>query len=77
MQMYISDVPMMYSTPEYPWPRARNYLKKELSALGDNCEISSDKVVMKMCSVGNNCKIGARSKINNTVIMDNVVIGEK
>ena len=36
-----------------------------------------DKVTVKQCAVGKGCTIGAKSKLNNCVIMDNVTIGER
>ena len=35
-----------------------------------------DKVQIKSCTVGHRSKIGAKSRLNNVVIMDDVVIGE-
>lgn len=55
--------------------RVQGYQKKELSAIGDRCDMG-DKSALKQCSVGNNCSIGAKSKLNNCVVMDGVKIAE-
>jgi carbonic anhydrase/acetyltransferase-like protein (isoleucine patch superfamily) len=50
--------------------------KKELSVIGEACELG-DKVTVKQCSIGKGCQIGAKSKLNNCVIMDYTIIGER
>jgi translation initiation factor eIF-2B subunit gamma len=37
---------------------------------------TGDKVTFKSTSVGRNCKLGAKCRLNNVVIMDDVTIGE-
>jgi len=68
------EVPLHQHSSITPWPRI-NFLKKEQSVVGNNCEIG-DKVTYKYCSIGSNVKISAKSKLNNCVIMNHVVIGE-
>jgi len=36
-----------------------------------------ESVTLKSSTIGHGCSVGARSKINNSIIMDNVTIGEK
>eukprot|EP01031_Cornospumella_fuschlensis_P022957 gene22957-27937_t len=59
-----------------PWGRLPNYLKKEMSFVGENTDLSDKSITVKQCSLGCNVKIGSKSKLNNCVVMDNVVIGE-
>jgi hypothetical protein len=74
----IRDIPLVSYNSRNPWGRVANYQKKELSVVGENVDMGTDKsVTFKQCFIGNNCKIGQKSKLNNCVIMDNVVIGEK
>jgi UDP-3-O-[3-hydroxymyristoyl] glucosamine N-acyltransferase len=69
---------MVQYTSRTPWAKVSNYLKKELSVVGENVDMAADKsVIFKQCFIGNHCKIGQKSKLNNCVIMDNVVIGDK
>lgn len=53
-----------------------NYQKKEQTVTGDGLEMG-DKVTIKQSSVGKKCVIGAKSKLNNCILMDNVRVGEK
>ena len=55
--------------------RVQGYQKKELSAVGERCEMG-DKSVVKQCSIGHGCVIGAKSKLNNCVVMDRVRIAD-
>ena len=57
------------------WPRIANIQKKDLSVVSPHCELG-DKVTFKQCSFANGVKIGARSKLNNVIVMENVVIGD-
>ena len=52
-------------------------MRQEQSLVHKDCTISSDLVKILMCTVGEKCTVGAKSKLNNCVIMDNVVIGER
>lgn len=52
-----------------------NYQKKEQLMASDGLEMG-DKVTIKQSSIGKKCSVGAKSKVNNCVLMDNVRIGE-
>lgn len=67
----------MQFTSRSPWGRVSNFLKKESSVVGENVDVSDKTITFKQCSIGSNCKIGAKAKLNNCVIMDNVTIGDK
>lgn len=71
------DIPLMQYNSRSPWSRVSNYQKKELSVIGENVDLSDKTITFKQSSIGANCRIGARTKLNNCVIMDNVVIGDK
>ena len=60
------------------WPRFKkeNFSKKEMSLVGENTDFG-EMVAYRQCFIGNNCKIGTRTKLNNCVIMDGVSIGDK
>lgn len=58
-----------------PWGAVTGYRKKELSVVGDPCELG-EKVTIKQCVIGNNCKVGPRSKVNQCVVMNGVQIGD-
>lgn len=51
-------------------------MKKETSIVGPLCELG-DKVMIQQCTIDQATKIGLKSKLNNCVVMSNVVIGEK
>eukprot|EP00981_Chlorochromonas_danica_P005946 scaffold1243_cov173-Ochromonas_danica.AAC.7 len=70
------DLPLHTVTSRTPWTRVNNYLKKEMTILGENTEIADKTITVKQCSIGNNVKIGIKSKLNNCIIMDGVTIGE-
>lgn len=81
IQSYLAlnkDVPMHNHTKATPWPRLPGYLKKELSIVGEGCNYAEDgkMVTIKQCSIGANCIIGNKTKLNNCVVMDNVTIGD-
>lgn len=57
------------------WSAITGYRKKELSVVGDACELG-EKVTIKQCIIGNNCKVGSRSKVNQCVVMAGVQIGD-
>ena len=45
-----------------------------------HCRVSeaySTQVTIKLCAIGRDCKIGAKSKLNNCIVMDGAFIGEK
>ncbi len=71
------DIPNHTFDANSPWSRLSNYQKKEMSLVGDGTDVTAKNVTFKQCSIGSNVKIGAMSKLNNCVVMDNVVIGEK
>jgi translation initiation factor eIF-2B subunit gamma len=73
---HFRDVPLHPHSAATPWQPVAGFQKKELSVIGDACEMG-DKVTVKQCAVGKGCTIGAKSKLNNCVIMDNVTIGER
>jgi translation initiation factor eIF-2B subunit gamma len=78
VQSYLSlnkDVPSHAHSSATPWPPVAGYQRKEQSVIGEECELG-DKVTVKQSSVGRGCHVGARSKLNNCVIMDGVTIGE-
>ena len=54
----------------------KGYHKKELSMIGEGCDLG-DKVTVKQCSIGKGSQIGAKSKLNNCIIMDHTIIGER
>lgn len=46
--------------------------------LGENVDLSDKIITFKPSSIGSNCKVGVGTKLlNNCVIMDNVVIGDR
>ena len=65
----------VYNRDTTPWPRLQGYQKKEQSIIGDKFD-SKEKVTIKTCTIGNNCNIGCKTKLNNTIIMSNVTIGD-
>jgi UDP-3-O-[3-hydroxymyristoyl] glucosamine N-acyltransferase len=69
-------MPSVSHTSRTPWPRLRNFSKKEMTLIGDHVEIG-EAVAYRQCFIGSNCKIGKKTKLNNCVIMDGVTIGEK
>ena len=76
--MFCREIPLIQYNSRTPFPRVSNYLKKELSVVGENVDMGQDKsVTFKQTFIGNNCQIGQKTKLNNCVIMDNVIIGEK
>jgi ADP-glucose pyrophosphorylase len=70
------EMPSMTFTGRTPWPRPRNFLKKEQSIVGEGIDLTDKTIALKQCTIGQNCKIGTKSKLNNCIIMDNVTIGE-
>jgi translation initiation factor eIF-2B subunit gamma len=54
----------------------QGFQKKEASVIGEGCELG-DKVTLKQCCVAPGARVGARSKINNCIIMEGVSVGEK
>ena len=44
--------------------------------IGESCELG-DKVTVKQSCIGKGCQIGAKSKLNNCVVMDYAIIGER
>lgn len=68
---------MPFHGPSSPWEGFPNYLKKEMSLVGEGTDISEKQCTLKQCTIGHNCQIGQRVKLNNCVIMDNVIIGDK
>lgn len=60
-----------------PWSRVANYQKKESSVIGENVDLTDKTITFKQTCIGTNCRIGTKTKLNNCVIMDNVVIGDK
>ena len=50
--------------------------KKEMCVIGESCELG-DKVTVKQSCIGKGCQIGAKSKLNNCVVMDYAIIGER
>lgn len=69
------DLPLHQHGASTPWPPIVGYHKKELSIIGEGCELG-EKTLLKQCTLGKGCQIGAKSKLNNCVIMDYVTIGE-
>jgi len=69
------DITSIQHTSRTPWSRITSYLKKESSVVGENT--ITEGTTFKQCFIGNHVKIGSRSKLNNCVIMDHVIIGEK
>ena len=72
MPFYIRDIPLQtgpFST------QVKGYQKKENSTVSEGLELG-EKSVYKQTSIGKKCSIGARSKLNNCVVMDNVKIGD-
>lgn len=45
--------------------------------MGEKTDLAGKNVTFKQCCIGNNCTIGAQTKLNNCVIMDNVTIGDE
>ena len=54
-----------------------HYNRKELTLYGASSVELGAKILVKQCSIGNFTKIGAKSKLNNCIVMDGVTIGEK
>ncbi len=76
--MVYRDIPNVAYTSRTPWSKVANFQKKELSVVGDNVDLAPEKAItFKQCFIGNNCQIGQKAKLNNCVIMDNVIIGDK
>lgn len=77
--LHFRGIPLINYTSRNPWTRVSNYLKKEMSVIGEHVDMGADNksVTFKQCFIGNNCKIGTGAKLNNCVIMENVVIGDK
>lgn len=50
-----------------------------MSVIGDGTSdvVNEKTITVKQCCIGANVKIGTMAKLNNCVIMDNVVIGDK
>lgn len=71
------DVLLHRHTPRTPWDKFSNYLKKEMSIVGEGCDVSGKNVTIKQCCIGSNCTIGQMAKLNNCIVMDGVKIGEK
>lgn len=59
-----------------PWSRVENYHKKEQSVIGINC-VMGEKVTIKQCVIGSDTTIDTKAKLNNSIIMNGVKIGEK
>jgi len=74
--LVVSDIPNRKVEGSKVWAPLMGYRKMELSVVGDGCEFG-DKGTLKLCAIGKNVKVGARSKINNCVIMDAAIIGER
>ena len=51
------DVPTVAADNDTIWLKLKGYQKKELSMIGESC-VLGDKVLIKQCSVGNNCQFG-------------------
>ena len=64
-----------YDSKTTPWPRVQGFQKKEQSVVGDKVGMA-DKVTVKACTLGNNITIGAKTKLNNCIVMDGVTIGD-
>ena len=47
-----------------------------MCVIGESCELG-DKVTVKQSCIGKGCQIGAKSKLNNCVVMDYTIIGER
>jgi translation initiation factor eIF-2B subunit gamma len=73
---FFRELPLLPHTSRTTWPRLKNFVKKEMSLIGDHVQLG-ENITYRQCFVGNNCKIGNRTKLNNCVIMDGVVIGDK
>lgn len=87
------EIVLHKNTPRTPWARFPTILKKEMSIVGEGGNAASDlllassaagtgtgggkNIMIKQCCIGNNCNIGAMTKLNNCIVMDNVTIGEK
>eukprot|EP01038_Epipyxis_sp_PR26KG_P017546 gene17546-24348_t len=49
------DLPVLSGgTRSVPWSRVNGYQKKEMSTIGESCDISTKSVTIKQCSIGNN-----------------------
>eukprot|EP01033_Poteriospumella_lacustris_P000529 gene529-357_t len=70
------EIPLMQYSSRTPWPRVANYSKKESSVIGENVDLTDKTITFKQTSFGTNCRIGTKTKLNNCIIMDNVVIGD-
>lgn len=73
------DIIQHKATSRTPWARLQNVQKKEMSVIGDGTSdvVNEKTITVKQCCIGANVKIGTMAKLNNCVIMDNVVIGDK
>lgn len=71
------DVPnhRLSNTLTTVWPRLKNFQKREVSVISEFC-VLGEKVAYKQCVMGHGVHIGARSKINNSILMDSVVVGD-
>jgi len=61
--------------PHAFWTMPNGYQKKTMSVVATDVDIK-DKVVMKLCSINNGCRVATKSKLNNCILMKGVVIGE-
>ena len=57
------------------WTIASGYIKKAFSIVGTDVDVK-EKVVMKLCAISDGCRVATKSKLNNSIIMQNVIIGE-
>lgn len=59
-----------------PWGPIVGFRKKEQSVIGKETTMGL-KITIKSSCIGDNCSIGPQCKLNNCVIMNNVVVGDK
>lgn len=71
------DMPLISYNHRTPWNRASNYLRKEQTVVGETVDLSDKTITLKQCSVGHHVRLGAKSKLNNCIVMNHVTIGEK
>lgn len=57
------------------WTMAPGWIKKSLSIVGTDVDVK-EKVVMKLSSIRDGCRVATKSKLNNSLLMDGVTIGE-
>jgi NDP-sugar pyrophosphorylase family protein len=57
------------------WTMTSGYIKKAFSIVGTDVDVK-EKVVMKLCAISDGCRVATKSKLNNSIIMQNVIIGE-